>query len=111
MSDDKFRTRVAKKRSEDKQIAREKENEELARQKKIVFDAEFPAFNEKIVNINNEIISLETQIAELKRKKAHLQSKFENKCVHRFDDETSFTQGDYRWVFCKICGYKEGEVT
>ena len=103
------RARAAKQRAEDKRraqeeaIRRREEEEELAMQKKVTFDAEFPEFNEKLLDINNEITRLEIQIAKLKKQKTDLLSKFQNKCEHRFGNEYSIA-GD-RWVKCEICGY------
>ena len=105
------RSRAAKQRVEDKRRAQKEENrrrekeEQLARQKKVTFDAEFPAFNEKLLDINNEIVSLKAKLTKLEKKKTDLLSKFQNKCVHRFGDEHS--NGGYRWVTCEICGYNK----
>jgi hypothetical protein len=108
------RSIAAKKRAEDKRRAQEEESrkreeeEQLSRQKKIIFDCEFPAFNEELLDINNEIDILKTQLTKLEQKKDKLKTNFMRKCVHQFGSETSSRNGAYRWITCEICGFKEG---
>jgi len=107
------RSNAAKKRADQKRRAEEEalrqklEEEQVNRQKKLVFDAEFPAFNKECSDINAEIDSLQKQIQELKHKKYEIQKGFQDKCVHRYGKQMSEQWSCRKWVVCEICGYED----
>lgn len=107
------RSNLAKRRAEEKRQAKEEaqrkkcEEEQFKRQKKLVFDDEFPAFDKECSVINDEIQRLQKQIIALEQKKKILQSGFQSKCVHRFGKEISDQYHCNKWVICEICQYRE----
>jgi hypothetical protein len=106
------RSNAAKRRAEEKREAEEEaqrkkcEEEQYNKQLKLVFDAEFPAFDKECSDIDREIESLQDQIYILEQKKEQLQSDFQDKCVHRYGKEISDPYGD-KWVICEICAERK----